>query len=355
MNKEVWSLANKAVYAAVVLVLVFAVIVSIQNANLPLGAPKVNWEGGNVKLDYPQPSKIVVGTGVPSFDQLKELPQDMKDLGFELRYNGLLGILNYSKAVILMPGKSPGFLGLFRKQEVIEPLEGSDYFINAYYFVPGAFMIDTKKGNYVAVEVSIDKVKNEQTSLATFWRKEGEEYRKIWVKQTKIKLEELNNGLKIETPGFLPASPRKAQVDMVVIHYTAGTTWISAYSTFRENPTQYSTHYIIDRDGTVYYIVDESLEALHAGAEVNDDSIGIDLVNLGNQYYTESQYSSLNALLKDIESRHPLIKHNNRQIVGHYETPQGIANKKVDPGYCFDWSRIGLPDHPFIGQFVECH
>jgi len=139
----------------------------------------------------------------------------------------------------------------------------------------------------------------------------------------------------------------KSKIDMIVLHHTEGTTASGAYETLVQR-SPISVHYIIDRNGRIYYVVDEAREAFHAG-EVNYRSIGIEIVGTGcsgsAKGYTDAQYSSIKALVEDIVGRWPNIKLDNDHIIGHFQTKQGQKDSKVDPSG-FDWARIGLPDHP---------
>ncbi len=127
-----------------------------------------------------------------------------------------------------------------------------------------------------------------------------------------------------------------------------------------------STNYVIDRDGTIYCWIPEQRAAWHAGKgslngnekyenRLNKYSIGIELLAMGskkdmNQYltskqydsipkemigYTDAQYKSLTALLKDITSRWDIIP-DREHIIGHDE----YNPSKTDPGELFDWNRI---------------
>ena len=60
--------------------------------------------------------------------------------------------------------------------------------------------------------------------------------------------------------------------------------------------TDVSAHYLIGRDGTIYYLVDEMKRAWHAGdswwggpIDMNSASIGIELANDGSEVYPEAQ------------------------------------------------------------------
>lgn len=133
-----------------------------------------------------------------------------------------------------------------------------------------------------------------------------------------------------------------------------------------------SSHYFIDRDGTIYRFVKEEDKAWHAGNgqlpdfpelknKLNDYAIGIELAAIGTAEemeiygitaeiyeqiskedigYTTAQYESLQTLLKGIIERHDII-YDRKHIVGHDEY---VPELRTDPGRLFDWSRIGLSD-----------
>lgn len=102
-----------------------------------------------------------------------------------------------------------------------------------------------------------------------------------------------------------------------------------------------SAHYVIDRLGALWRLVDERDKAWHAGASkmpfkddgregVNAFSIGVELIGSPDEAFTEEQYRRLAELTKDIMSRHPI-----RNIVGH----EHIApSRKQDPGVNFSWN-----------------
>ncbi|MDR0516583.1 MAG: N-acetylmuramoyl-L-alanine amidase [Fibromonadaceae bacterium] len=132
-----------------------------------------------------------------------------------------------------------------------------------------------------------------------------------------------------------------------------------------------SAHYIIGRDGTIYFCVPEHRVAYHAGKGVLEDypnykdslnqySVGIEILAIGTYEemagygitaemyskldpahigFTEMQYESLNHLINDILSRHSSISSDRRHIIGHNEYAPG---RKQDPGALFDWNRVSL-------------
>jgi len=148
-----------------------------------------------------------------------------------------------------------------------------------------------------------------------------------------------------------------AVVDRVVLHHTGDRSAEQTYGTLVDRGL--SVHYIIDKDGTIYYLLDESLRAAHAFG-FNDRSIGIEIVNLGTKSdaFTDEQYRSVERLLRDIAERWPQISYDSQHILGHYQTSKIVCDNKVrysvrsdavcgkyDPSPNFDWSRIGLRKH----------
>ena len=165
---------------------------------------------------------------------------------------------------------------------------------------------------------------------------------------------------------------REFPVEKVVVHFT------SAVVNYPEDPynmelirnifvdSGLSVHYIIDRDGTVYCYMPESRAAWHAGKgtfgddekytnSMNKYSVGIELVAIGSeqdmaQYlhpdeykaidesligFTDEQYASLTALIKDICQRNK-IEFSRENVIGHDEYNEA----KSDSGELFDWERV---------------
>ena len=165
---------------------------------------------------------------------------------------------------------------------------------------------------------------------------------------------------------------REYPIEKVVVHFT------SAVVNYRKTPynidiirnifveSGLSVHYIINRDGKVYCYMPESRAAWHAGVgtygddekytnSMNKYSVGIELVAIGSeqdmaQYlhpdeykaidesligFTDEQYTSLTALIKDICQRNK-IEFSRENVIGHDEYNEA----KSDPGELFDWERV---------------
>ena len=145
------------------------------------------------------------------------------------------------------------------------------------------------------------------------------------------------------SPNF---SERALPVSMIMLHYTAGDAAGSlAALTNPRAADPVSAHYVVDRNGTIYRLVDESKRAWHAGpgvwhgcSDVNSASIGIEIVNAGRdargrrEKYPDAQIAALIRLCQDIQSRHDI-----RWVIGHSDMGLG---RKEDPGEHFPWKRL---------------
>ncbi len=141
---------------------------------------------------------------------------------------------------------------------------------------------------------------------------------------------------------------RTAKIDMLVIHATATETLADTFGYLIEGqgPAPVSAHYVIDRDGTVYQLVDESKRAWHAGVsfwgdmtDLNSHSIGIEFQcpavsadELGT--FSEAQIEAGLVLCRDIMTRYHIPLEN---VVAHSDIAPG---RKKDPGKNFPWNRF---------------
>ncbi len=143
--------------------------------------------------------------------------------------------------------------------------------------------------------------------------------------------------------GFKKASNRS--IDAIIIHSTFNASGTDSFSVegVLEQFKSYgvSSHYLIDREGTVFRLVDEKNIAHHAGASslpdgrvnVNSTSIGIEIITTLYTSPTEQQYNSAAALVKDIKRRRAI-----KYIKGHNEIAPG---RKTDP-WNFNWDKFNL-------------
>jgi N-acetylmuramoyl-L-alanine amidase len=149
------------------------------------------------------------------------------------------------------------------------------------------------------------------------------------------------------------------QPELVVLHYTAMQGCAAALERLCDPVAEVSAHYLIDTDGRILSLVDERARAWHAGAgmwagrgDVNSRSIGIELVNLGNEPFAAAQMTALEGLLTAVLARWALPP---AAVIGHSDMAPG---RKVDPGPRFDWRRLALrglsvwPDRAEPGDFA---
>ena len=144
--------------------------------------------------------------------------------------------------------------------------------------------------------------------------------------------------------------PAGTRIDMLVLHYTGMADAESALERLCDPSTAVSAHYLIDRDGATTALVREERRAWHAGvaswhgaSDINDRSIGIELVNPGHQWgylpFPPEQMTALAGLCRGIVARHPIPP---RRILGHSDV---APLRKSDPGELFDWrglARAGI-------------
>ena len=134
-------------------------------------------------------------------------------------------------------------------------------------------------------------------------------------------------------------------IDILVMHYTGMRTAEAALARLCDPEAKVSSHYTIDRDGTVYRHVAEERRARHAGVsywagvrDVNSRSIGIEIVNPGHEFgyipFAEPQIAALVDLSRGILARHPIAP---SRVVGHSDV---APNRKQDPGELFPWKQL---------------
>ncbi len=130
---------------------------------------------------------------------------------------------------------------------------------------------------------------------------------------------------------------------LVVIHYTAMPNCAEARARLCDPEAEVSAHWLIADDGRAEQLVDEAERAWHAGAggwggiaDVNSNSIGIELSNPGDAPFPEPQMAALEGLLRGIMERWSIPPEG---VIAHSDMAPG---RKRDPGPRFDWRRLAL-------------
>ncbi len=124
----------------------------------------------------------------------------------------------------------------------------------------------------------------------------------------------------------------------VILHHTSDNTAEDSLRTLTDPRKEVSSHYLIGRDGKLYYLVDELARSWHAGeaywgglSDLNSASIGIELDNNGVEPFAEPMIETLLLLLEDLKTRYRIPAAN---FLGHGDI---IPGRKVDPSRFFPW------------------
>lgn len=147
---------------------------------------------------------------------------------------------------------------------------------------------------------------------------------------------------RLMSTGFsVPAKTRS--IDTIVIHSSYDLNGSDPYSVSGviKEYTDYgvSAHYLIDRKGVIYRLVEDKNIAYHAGVSkmpdnrknVNDFSIGIEMLNTETGQFTNAQYTAVNTLIASLKKKYPI-----KFVVGHNDIAPG---RKTDP-WNFDWKKL---------------
>ena len=138
---------------------------------------------------------------------------------------------------------------------------------------------------------------------------------------------------------------RTLPVSILVLHYTGMKTGAAAIDWLANPASKVSSHYLVDEDGQLVYMVREEQRAQHAGlshwrgiTDVNSASIGIEIVNPGHEFgyrpFPEEQMDTVTRLVAEIVRTFSIEP---RNVVGHSDIAPA---RKQDPGELFDWERL---------------
>ncbi|QMU28852.1 N-acetylmuramoyl-L-alanine amidase [Adhaeribacter radiodurans] len=127
----------------------------------------------------------------------------------------------------------------------------------------------------------------------------------------------------------------------IIIHHTAQSSSAQTLQTFTQTRTQVSAHYVIDRNGKVYHMLNDYLRAWHAGAgkwgnntDINSSSVGIELDNNGAEPFAPDQVASLLKLLAILKKTYNIPTAN---FIGHADI---APTRKNDPNATFPWQQL---------------
>lgn len=134
---------------------------------------------------------------------------------------------------------------------------------------------------------------------------------------------------------------RNSAIDGIIIHATECRNAEEALAILTSPESQVSSHYLIDKKGIIYSIVDDDKRAWHAGqsaweskTHLNHSTIGIELDHPEPSRpaeYPQEQISCLLQLLQELTQKYDIPSHN---ILAHSDI---APDRKQDPGNDFPW------------------
>ena len=150
---------------------------------------------------------------------------------------------------------------------------------------------------------------------------------------------------KFYSPNFDKKKRLNKNITAIIIHYTGMQSERESIKRLTSMKSKVSCHYLINRSGKIFKMVKEENVAWHAGKSMwgkyknlNENSIGIELVNKGHQYgyqnYTKKQINKLVLLCKYLIKKYKIKR---RLILGHSDI---APLRKIDPGEKFPWKYL---------------
>ena len=147
------------------------------------------------------------------------------------------------------------------------------------------------------------------------------------------------------SPNFSPNKRKSKQIEFLVFHYTGMRKESDAINRLTNIQSEVSSHYLIQRNGTINVMVPDLYVAWHAGKSswksfksLNKNSIGIEISNPGhdNKYinFSKKQIQSILYLSKSLMKKYNIQSSN---ILGHSDI---APFRKKDPGEKFPWKYL---------------
>jgi N-acetylmuramoyl-L-alanine amidase len=154
--------------------------------------------------------------------------------------------------------------------------------------------------------------------------------------------------MKIKTDfsrNFSPKIRSKNSIKYIILHYTGMQSEIESIDRLKDIKSKVSCHYLINRKGQITQMVNDNRVAWHAGKSkwknlknLNENSIGIELVNKGHEFgyqnFSSIQITNLIILCKNLKKKYVIKKEN---FLGHSDI---APLRKLDPGEKFPWKRL---------------
>ena len=143
------------------------------------------------------------------------------------------------------------------------------------------------------------------------------------------------------------------KIKYIILHYTAIKSDYEAIQHLIYKKNKVSSHFLINKKGKIFNLVDLKKRAWHAGQsfwkgdkDINSNSIGIELDNTGHyinfERYTKNQIDSLIKLLNFLKKKYDI---DNLNFLGHSDIS---PYRKNDPGEKFPWKKLSKHNLGFL-------
>jgi len=143
------------------------------------------------------------------------------------------------------------------------------------------------------------------------------------------------------------------KIKYIILHYTAIKSDYEAIQHLMYKKNKVSSHFLINKKGKIFSLVDLKKRAWHAGQsfwkgekDINSNSIGIELDNTGHyinfERYTKNQINSLIKLLNFLKKKYDI---DNLHFLGHSDIS---PYRKNDPGEKFPWKKLSKHNLGFL-------
>ena len=152
---------------------------------------------------------------------------------------------------------------------------------------------------------------------------------------------------KLYSPNYNHKKRSSKKITSIIIHYTGMQSERESLKRLLSSSSKVSCHYLINRSGKIFRLVEDQNIAWHAGKSMwgkyknlNKNSIGIELVNKGHRHgyqtFTKIQIKRLVELCKYLKRKYRI---KNKLILGHSDI---APLRKVDPGEKLPWRYLSL-------------
>ena len=152
------------------------------------------------------------------------------------------------------------------------------------------------------------------------------------------------------SPNFDSNKRKSKQIKFLIFHYTGMRKESDAINRLTNIQSEVSSHYLIQRNGTINVMVPDLYVAWHAGKSswkgfksLNKNSIGIEISNPGHEHtyinFSKKQIKSILYLSKSLIKKYKIQSSN---VLGHSDI---APFRKKDPGEKFPWkylAKIGI-------------